>query len=106
MHEALFPHVAGVRAANGGGDSSSSQARLPGEQKATWKWSPQFEMAVARLALFLQNLEDIPTVCEMAASILCPEKDISNIESSLPGAFEIHHAFNVFVLGEETMNRL
>ena len=34
------------------------------------------------------------------------EKDISNIESSLPGAFEIQHAFNVFVLGEETMKRL
>ena len=33
------------------------------------------------------------------------ESDISNIESSLPGAFEIQHAFNVFVLGEETMKR-
>ena len=34
------------------------------------------------------------------------EKDISNIEASLPGAFEIQHALNVFVLGEETMKRL
>ena len=34
------------------------------------------------------------------------ENDISNIESSLPGAFEIQHAFNVFVLGEETMKRI
>ena len=34
------------------------------------------------------------------------ESDISNIESSLPGAFEIQHAFNVFVLGEETMKRI
>ena len=34
------------------------------------------------------------------------EKDISNIEASLPGAFEIQHAFNVFVLGENTMRRL
>ena len=34
------------------------------------------------------------------------DDDISSIESSLPGAFEIQHAFNVFVLGEETMQRL
>ena len=34
------------------------------------------------------------------------EQDIDNIENSLPGAFEIQHAFNVFVLGEETMQRL
>ena len=34
------------------------------------------------------------------------EKDIDNIENSLPGAFEIQHAFNVFVVGEETMQRL
>ena len=32
--------------------------------------------------------------------------DIASIESSLPGAFEIQHAFNVFVIGEETMQRL
>jgi len=34
------------------------------------------------------------------------ENDISNIEDSLPGAFEIQHALNVFVLGEETMKKL
>ena len=34
------------------------------------------------------------------------EQDIDNIENSLPGAFEIQHAFNVFVVGEETMQRL
>ena len=34
------------------------------------------------------------------------EEDVANIEASLPGAFEIQHALNVFVLGEETMKRL
>ncbi len=34
------------------------------------------------------------------------DSDIESIESSLPGAFEIQHAFNVFVVGEETMQRL
>ena len=34
------------------------------------------------------------------------DQDIENIENSLPGAFEIQHAFNVFVVGEETMQRL
>ena len=34
------------------------------------------------------------------------DQDIENIEGSLPGAFEIQHAFNVFVLGEEAMQRL
>ncbi len=34
------------------------------------------------------------------------DNDIESIESSLPGAFEIQHAFNVFVVGEETMQRL
>ena len=34
------------------------------------------------------------------------EEDVSNIEAALPGAFEIQHAFNVFVLGEETLKGL
>ncbi|MAO98218.1 MAG: ribonucleotide-diphosphate reductase subunit alpha, partial [Gammaproteobacteria bacterium] len=34
------------------------------------------------------------------------DQDIENIENSLPGAVEIQHAFNVFVVGEETMQRL
>ena len=34
------------------------------------------------------------------------DQDIENIEGSLPGAFEIQHAFNVFVIGEEAMQRL
>ena len=34
------------------------------------------------------------------------EKDVAKIESALPGAFEIQHAFNVFVLGEETLKGL
>ena len=34
------------------------------------------------------------------------ETDIANIEAALPGAFEIQHAFNVFVLGEETLKNL
>ena len=33
-------------------------------------------------------------------------KDIENIENALPGAFEIQHAFNVFVLGEDTLKNL
>jgi ribonucleoside-diphosphate reductase alpha chain len=34
------------------------------------------------------------------------ESDVANIEAALPGAFEIQHAFNVFVLGEETLKNL
>ena len=34
------------------------------------------------------------------------EEDVAKIESALPGAFEIQHAFNVFVLGEETLKGL
>ena len=34
------------------------------------------------------------------------EEDVTNIEAALPGAFEIQHAFNVFVLGEETLKGL
>ncbi|MDA9608118.1 vitamin B12-dependent ribonucleotide reductase [Candidatus Actinomarina] len=34
------------------------------------------------------------------------EEDVAKIEAALPGAFEIQHAFNVFVLGEETLKGL
>ncbi|MDC3241904.1 vitamin B12-dependent ribonucleotide reductase [Acidimicrobiia bacterium] len=34
------------------------------------------------------------------------EEDVLKIEAALPGAFEIQHAFNVFVLGEETLKGL
>jgi ribonucleoside-diphosphate reductase alpha chain len=34
------------------------------------------------------------------------ENDIEKIENALPGAFEIQHAFNVFVLGEDTLKNL
>jgi len=34
------------------------------------------------------------------------EEDVANIEAALPGAFEIQHAFNVFVLGEEALKNL
>jgi len=34
------------------------------------------------------------------------EENVAKIESALPGAFEIQHAFNVFVLGEETLKGL
>jgi len=34
------------------------------------------------------------------------EEDVAKVEAALPGAFEIQHAFNVFVLGEETLKGL
>jgi ribonucleoside-diphosphate reductase alpha chain len=34
------------------------------------------------------------------------EEDVAKIEAALPGAFEIQHAFNVFVLGEEALKGL
>ena len=34
------------------------------------------------------------------------KEDVEKIEAALPGAFEIQHAFNVFVLGEETLKGL
>ncbi|MDA1364131.1 MAG: vitamin B12-dependent ribonucleotide reductase, partial [Candidatus Marinimicrobia bacterium] len=34
------------------------------------------------------------------------EADIEKIENALPGAFEMQHVFNVFILGEETLKNL
>jgi ribonucleoside-diphosphate reductase alpha chain len=34
------------------------------------------------------------------------DEDIANIEATLPGVFELKHAFNVFVVGEDAMQRL
>jgi len=53
------------------------------------------------------SLEDSPyinkkTLIEKGLS----EEDVAKIEDALPGAFEIQHAFNVFVLGEETLKNL
>ena len=53
------------------------------------------------------SLENLPYINK--ASLLekgLSEEDIVNIEAALPGAFEIQHAFNVFVLGEQTLKNL
>ena len=53
------------------------------------------------------SLENSPYINK--ASLLekgLSEEDIVNIEAALPGAFEIQHAFNVFVLGEQTLKNL
>ena len=53
------------------------------------------------------SLEDSPYINkESLIEKGLDEKDIKNIEAALPGAFEMQHAFNVFVLGEETLKRL
>ena len=53
------------------------------------------------------SLEDSPYINkESLIEKGLDENDIKNIEAALPGAFEIQHAFNVFVLGEETLKRL
>ena len=46
------------------------------------------------------SLEDSPYINkESLIEKGLDENDIKNIEAALPGAFEIQHAFNVFVLG-------
>ena len=41
--------------------------------------SPAFEIECARLAMRLNCLDDVDSVCRLAARILCPEKDISKL---------------------------
>jgi len=53
------------------------------------------------------SLEDSPYVNKKSLMEKgLSEEDVSKIEAALPGAFEIQHAFNVFVLGEETLKGL
>ncbi len=53
------------------------------------------------------SLEDSPYVNKKSLMEKgLSEDDVAKIEAALPGAFEIQHAFNVFVLGEETLQGL
>jgi ribonucleoside-diphosphate reductase alpha chain len=53
------------------------------------------------------SLEDSPYVNKKSLMEKgLSEEDVAKIEAALPGAFEIQHAFNVFVLGEETLKGL
>ncbi|MDA9173476.1 vitamin B12-dependent ribonucleotide reductase [Acidimicrobiia bacterium] len=53
------------------------------------------------------SLEDSPYVNKKSLMEKgLSENDVAKIEAALPGAFEIQHAFNVFVLGEETLKGL
>jgi len=53
------------------------------------------------------SLEDSPYVNKKSLMEKgLSEEDVAKIEAALPGAFEIQHAFNVFVLGEETLKSL
>jgi ribonucleoside-diphosphate reductase alpha chain len=53
------------------------------------------------------SLEDSPYVNKKSLMEKgLSEEDVAKIEAALPGAFEIRHAFNVFVLGEETLKGL
>ena len=53
------------------------------------------------------SLEDSPYVNKQSLMDKgLSENDIEKIENALPGAFEIQHAFNVFVLGEDTLKNL
>ena len=53
------------------------------------------------------SLEDSPYVNKQSLMEKgIDEEDVAKIEAALPGAFEIQHAFNVFVLGEETLKDL
>ncbi len=53
------------------------------------------------------SLEDAPAINKqtLAAKGLTAE-EIARIESALPGVFELKHAFNVFVVGEDAMHSL
>jgi ribonucleoside-diphosphate reductase alpha chain len=53
------------------------------------------------------SLEDSPYVNKKSLMEKgLSKEDVAKIEAALPGAFEIQHAFNVFVLGEETLKGL
>src|SRR6056300_761346 len=53
------------------------------------------------------SLEDSPYVNKKSLMEKgLSEENVAKIEAALPGAFEIRHAFNVFVLGEETLKGL
>jgi ribonucleoside-diphosphate reductase alpha chain len=53
------------------------------------------------------SLEDSPYVNKKSLMEKgLSQEDVAKIEAALPGAFEIQHAFNVFVLGEETLKGL
>ncbi|MDC3392609.1 vitamin B12-dependent ribonucleotide reductase [Acidimicrobiia bacterium] len=53
------------------------------------------------------SLEDSPYVNKQSLMEKgLNDEDVAKIEAALPGAFEIQHAFNVFVLGEETLKGL
>ena len=53
------------------------------------------------------SLEDSPYINkESLMEKGLSEEDVAKIEAALPGAFEIQHAFNVFVLGEEALKGL
>jgi len=62
---------------------------------------------IVRYVVGTNTLEGAPHINrESLAERGLTESEIAGIEAVLPGVFELHHAFNVFVLGEEALQRL
>ena len=81
--EAAAPEAeAAAEAAGPGGALSHWYSRGRGwrERLGRDSWTPLFLVECARLALFLQNCADLRKVCRNVARIVCPEKDLGNME--------------------------
>jgi ribonucleoside-diphosphate reductase alpha chain len=62
---------------------------------------------IVRYVVGTNTLQGAPHINrESLAESGLTESDLDRIQEVLPGVFELRHAFNMFVLGEETMQRL
>ncbi|MDA9645416.1 vitamin B12-dependent ribonucleotide reductase [Candidatus Actinomarina] len=70
-------------------------------------YAPNEVTEIIQYVIGSMSLEDSPYVNKQSLIEKgLTEEDVAKIEAALPGAFEIQHAFNVFVLGEDTLKGL
>ncbi|MDA9275755.1 vitamin B12-dependent ribonucleotide reductase [Acidimicrobiia bacterium] len=70
-------------------------------------YAPNEVTEIIQYVIGSMSLEDSPYVNKQSLIEKgLSEEDVAKIEAALPGAFEIQHAFNVFVLGEDTLKGL
>jgi ribonucleoside-diphosphate reductase alpha chain len=70
-------------------------------------YAPNEVTEIIQYVIGSMSLEDSPYVNKQSLIEKgLSEEDVAKIEAALPGAFEIQHAFNVFVLGENTLKGL
>ncbi|MDC1070667.1 vitamin B12-dependent ribonucleotide reductase [Acidimicrobiia bacterium] len=70
-------------------------------------YAPSEVTEIIQYVIGSMSLKDSPYVNEQSLIEKgLTHEDVAKIEAALPGAFEIQHAFNVFVLGEDTLKGL